>query len=290
MDRYNYIITVDENGSPSLEHALLGNKKGSQKKDHKYIDRVLDKAGKWRYFYTQEEARAYANKGKKIAKSVVKEAKRFGKDFKKDPKKAFTNAFDRANKAIDRAEQRSFITNDPAVNEAKFRIRQAKSAVKATGRVISEMAKEAVKPFNRKKKQAVNNIHEKFKDVTLDAIGPIVDPKGNEARKNLKYANSDNPNALSKALFGLFLGRAINESEYKHSKLGAIERFLDSPIAELHNQKYQEYSWKAGTTGFDKPKEIAENAKKAWNERVKRDRARAKSMKRRGVSPQTLLH
>lgn len=276
---HDYMICIDENGSPCLAHALFGNRKGGQKKDHKYVDRIMDKAGKWRYFYTQEEAKAYANKGKKAVKGIAKTVEKIAKN----PMKTGSVI----EKAINKGDMKYHLGLG-TFGEVDRAVTNAKSAVKATGRVVSEMAKEAIKPLDRKKKSVLNNIHEKFKDVTLDAIGSVIDKDGAKARKNLEYFDND-MSGFTKAVYGLFGARVVNELAYNSSKLKKIENFLDSPIAALHDAKYQQYAWKAGTTGFDKPKEIMSNAKKAWDERVKRDNARAKSMKRRGVSPQTLL-
>lgn len=276
---HDYMICIDENGSPYLAHALFGNRKGGQKKDHDYIERILGKNGKWRYFYTQEQLKAYGNKAKKAGNNIIKTTKK----IIKNPSKA-GSIIDREVNKLD-LKMRSGLGTTGGVNRA---VTSARSAVKATGQVVSEIARDAIKPLDRKKKNTLNKIHEKFKDVTLDVIGPIVDPKGNESRKNLKYFDND-LDGFSRAVYGLFGARVINENSYKSSKLASIERFLDSPIAELHNKKYQQYAWQAGTTDITKPKEILNTAKKAWNERVKRDRARAKSMQRRGVSPQRML-
>ena len=75
MSDYNYIITVDENGSPCLSHIGFGggNKKGSQKQNHKYYARAEDK-GRWRYFYSPEEFRNWASGGIKKAKNAVNNA------------------------------------------------------------------------------------------------------------------------------------------------------------------------------------------------------------------------
>lgn len=76
MSDYNYIITVDENGSPCLSHALFGgggNTKGSQRQNHKYYARAQDK-GRWRYFYSPEEFRAWSSGGIKKVKNAVNDA------------------------------------------------------------------------------------------------------------------------------------------------------------------------------------------------------------------------
>ena len=275
---HDYMICIDENGSPYLAHALFGNRKGGRKKDHDYIERIIGKNGKWRYFYTQEQLKAYGNKAKKVGNNIIKTTKK----IVKNPSKA-GSIIDREVNKLD-LKMRSGLGATGGINRA---VTSARSAVKATGRVVSEIARDAIKPLDWKKKNTLNKIHEKFKDVTLDVIGPIVDRSAYETREALKDMKKSD--LFSQAVFGLFLGNAINDASYNSSKLASIERFLDSPIAELHNKKYQQYVWQAGTIDITKPKEILNTAKKAWGERVKRDQARAKSMQRRGVSPQRML-
>ena len=77
MNDYDYIITIDENGSPSLQHALFGggNAKGSQRQNHKYYARAQDK-GRWRYFYSPEEFRAWSSGATRKVKQTVDNAKK----------------------------------------------------------------------------------------------------------------------------------------------------------------------------------------------------------------------
>ena len=77
MNDYDYIITIDENGSPCLQHALFGggNAKGSQRQNHKYYARAQDK-GRWRYFYSPEEFRAWSSGATRKVKQTVDNAKK----------------------------------------------------------------------------------------------------------------------------------------------------------------------------------------------------------------------
>lgn len=59
----DYVIAFDANGQPYISHAFWNRNKGGQKKEHKYIQRIKDKNGLWRYFYDEEEWQAYL-KGK----------------------------------------------------------------------------------------------------------------------------------------------------------------------------------------------------------------------------------
>lgn len=276
------MICIDENGSPYLAHAWFSNKKGSQKKDHKYYTRAEDK-GRWRYFYSPEEFRKWS-KGAKNAVQNVADKTGFKQRKELSDAKKEKGIFSGLKKA---KAQNAY--DNTALGKAEKAVRGAVDKVK-----------DSVKPMSPKAKQTVGKIHEKFKDVTLDTI----DLFANEATRNIRgrYEKSNHdPETIGLNMFLFLLPTAgvgkvgfgamkmASDAQYNNSIYGKVSRWLDSPVAELHNKKYQQYAWKAGTTGFDKPKEIMSNAKKAWDERVKRDNARAKSMKRRGVSPQTLL-
>lgn len=284
---HDYMICIDENGSPYLAHALFGNRKGGQKKDHDYIERIIGKNGKWRYFYTQEQVKAYGNKAKKAGNNIIKTTKK----IIKNPSKA-GSIIDREVNKLD-LKMRSGLGATGGINRA---VTSARSAVKATRRVVSEMARDAIKPLDRKKKNTLNKIHEKFKDVALDTVSLFVNENTRGILNGRKNKNTKEGIALTLGLMVTPPGAiaslgatALEQAVYSDSIFGKVERWLDSPVAELHNKKYKQYTWKAMTTDFGKPKEIASNAKKAWGERVKRDQARAKSMQRRGVSPQRML-
>lgn len=64
----NYIIRIDQNGAPYLEHAW------GKKTSHKYIARIGEGA-KARYFYTQEQLRAFMQGAKNTGKKVKEVAK-----------------------------------------------------------------------------------------------------------------------------------------------------------------------------------------------------------------------
>ena len=55
----DYVIAFDASGQPYISHAFWNRNKGGQKKEHKYIQRIKDKNGLWRYFYDQAEWDAY---------------------------------------------------------------------------------------------------------------------------------------------------------------------------------------------------------------------------------------
>lgn len=87
MRDYEYIMAVDDNGQPYLAHALTkesgqvrytsgrrgASTKGSQRQNHKYYTRVEDR-GRWRYFYSPEEFRAWSTGARQSVGNKVNQA------------------------------------------------------------------------------------------------------------------------------------------------------------------------------------------------------------------------
>jgi len=126
MSDYNYIITVDENGSPSLAHAW-GMQKGGTKKDHQWFARENVK-GKWRYWYDPESYRRWAQGGVRKAQQAVN-----------DVKKAAGNAADEVRKSI-RARRELNEANNQTGLLSGLKRRQAQSAYNKTAMGRAEKA------------------------------------------------------------------------------------------------------------------------------------------------------
>ena len=66
MNNGDYVILIDENGQPYIAHSVFTKARDAAKSAvrsaHKYIARIGD-----RYFYTQEELKAFYNRGKAAA-------------------------------------------------------------------------------------------------------------------------------------------------------------------------------------------------------------------------------
>lgn len=283
---HDYMICIDENGSPYLSHALFGNRKGGQKKDHKWYARENVK-GSWRYWYDPESYRKWASGAVNKVKSAASNA--------------VEKSGVRQRAALSEANKQTGLLSGLKRHQAQNAYNKTAMgrAEKAVHESISKI-KESVKPMSPKARQTIGRIHEKFKDVTLDTIDLFANKATRDKRSSYEAMNHDPTmiamnmflflmptNGVSKVGYGAIKG--ITDAQYNESIYGKVSRWLDSPVAELHNKKYKQYTWKAMTTDFGKPKEIASNAKKAWGERVKRDQARAKSMQRRGISPQRML-
>lgn len=80
MYNNDYIIAVDENGSPYIAHAYATDNKGKntargvnnavagfRTRAHQYLQKVKTKTGKWRYLYTPEEVAALGRRAAKRA-------------------------------------------------------------------------------------------------------------------------------------------------------------------------------------------------------------------------------
>lgn len=80
MYNNDYIIAVDENGSPYIAHAYATDNKGKntargvnnavagfRTRSHQYLQKVKTKTGKWRYLYTPEEVAALGRRAAKRA-------------------------------------------------------------------------------------------------------------------------------------------------------------------------------------------------------------------------------
>lgn len=70
MNNGDYVILIDENGQPYIAHSVFSRigdaAKSAGRTAHKYIAKVGEGA-KARYFYTQEELKAFYNRGKAAA-------------------------------------------------------------------------------------------------------------------------------------------------------------------------------------------------------------------------------
>lgn len=194
MSDYNYIITVDENGSPTLSHALFGgggNQKGSQRQNHKYYARAQDK-GRWRYFYSPEEFRAWSSGGiKKVKKAVDNAVDKSGVKQRK--------ALSDANKQTGllsglKRRQAQNAYNKTAMGRAEKAVRDAADDLGDRARGLATTAQgrarqavdEARNDIGRSASEATKTARKKIKNLT-DAV----QEHGNKALSELRKAAGD---------------------------------------------------------------------------------------------------
>ena len=247
MSDYNYIITVDENGSPCLSHALFGgggNTKGSQRQNHKYYARAQDK-GRWRYFYSPEEFRAWSSGGIKKVKNAVNDAvdksgikqRKALSDANKQTellsglkRRQAQNAYNktamgRAEKAVrdaaddlgDRA--RGLATTAQgrarkAVDEARNDIERSTSEATKTARKKIKNLTDAVQEHGNKAlselREAAGNAGDKARDTATGALKKVNKALGREAYADLQNAN--------------FLSRGRRQKAYDATPMGRAEK------------------------------------------------------------------
>lgn len=106
----DYVILVDENGQPYIAHAFGDGaraKWGSLKgRAAKYIEKVKTKSGKWRYFYSPDELKAFYNEKKYSKNKNIKNTE----DLQKAQKAKYT---------ADQARKRVQGNRQEAVKKAK---------------------------------------------------------------------------------------------------------------------------------------------------------------------------
>ena len=190
MSDYNYIITVDENGSPSLQHALFGgggSSKGSQRQNHKYYARAQDK-GRWRYFYSPEEFRAWSSGATRKVKQTVDNAKKTAGNAAGEVRKSLNarRELNEANKATGFGSglkqwnaQRKY--NKTAMGKAEQELRKKASDLKTD---VQSKAEDVEIAANKASKRA----QKKFNDLKTDIQSKAEDVEiaANKASKQAK--------------------------------------------------------------------------------------------------------
>lgn len=116
----DYILVFNEFGQPYISHAFWNRKKGGQKKDHKYIQRVKGKNGLWRYFYDEAEWQAYLKGETNSVNSIGGKIKdKLGYDERTRKSEAFKNLI-KADDERDAAEKKYQKTKADLDKQWKF--------------------------------------------------------------------------------------------------------------------------------------------------------------------------
>ena len=142
MSQSDYCIAFDSSGQPYIAHWGL-------KKDHKYILKI----GKWpfaKYFYTQDEVRAYyAKQGAKRSYTVAKKQNKAAQKELKKATKAYTKSVKNQQKAW------SFLRDAKSVGR-KSNIRWAERHVKDAKKLTSVASQNASSARLKAKKASEN--------------------------------------------------------------------------------------------------------------------------------------
>lgn len=177
MDYNDRIVVFDENGQPFIAHAWF-NRKGSTKKDHKYLMKIGEGA-KARYLYTQQEVQAYLRGGKqKIQKTVDKKLKA--------PKEKYEKAQD---------------DTDRAYKKYAHAVNQYNHDVKKIYETVDNYNNNKYNPINRRKRG----------EEVLDARAAVKRSAINmrEKESDLKASMREHNDALSE--YNSSLGKKLND-------------------------------------------------------------------------------
>lgn len=248
MNPHDYIISVNENGEPYLEHALFG--KGGQKKDHKYYARAQDK-GRWRYFYSPEEFRIWQTGGSKKKVSTEDKMRSAFKQLKETGRKAVDVAADKlgvderralqnANR-FNRAKRQKAYDETPlgkAENAAGRIAEQVSSKVDDLGNKLKTKSERMREELRKKASQTANDAKEKVKEKVQEKVDDIKETyernkrqfekseamEKAEAERQEKLANRpkahEKPEATGTAKDGAMKRRSMEKSTYSEYKDG----------------------------------------------------------------------
>lgn len=182
MESY-YIITIDENGEPHLEHAWL--RRGQA---HKYIMKIGEGL-KARYFYTQAEVDAYMNQGKRTVRNAADKTKQTvnnltGATAKKQLEKAKYNdrlaqlATKKAESAVERARQnkspdtgrlniealKAQLRDDETARQVKYSQKKYDKTPMGIAENASNKMKSAAQRLNENTKSKMDKMREEFRN------------------------------------------------------------------------------------------------------------------------------
>lgn len=253
MNPHDYIISVNENGEPYLEHALFG--KGGQKKNHKYYARAQDK-GRWRYFYSPEEFRIWQSGGSKKKVSTSDKMRSAFKQLKETGRKAVDAAADKlgvderqalqnANR-FNRARRQKAYDETPlgkAENTADRIAEQVSSKVDELGNKLKTKSERMREDLRKKASQAADDVQEKVRE------------KIREKAADVKETYESNKHQFGKAKE---MGKAEAERQEKlanrptaHKKAESSGTVKDGAMKRRSMEKSTYGEYKDGDHDFD---------------------------------------
>ena len=252
MNPHDYIISVNENGEPYLEHALFGS---GQKKNHKYYTRAQDK-GRWRYFYSPEEFRIWQSGGSKKKVSTSDKMRSAFKQLKETGRKAVDSAADKLG-----VDERQALQNANRFNHARRQKAYDKTplgkAEKAADR-IAEQVSSKVDDLGNKLKTKSDRMREELRkkaSQTAEDVQEKVKEKIREKTADVKETYEHNKRQFDKANE---MEKAEAEYQEKlanrpkaHEKPEAAGMAKDSAMKRRSMEKSTYGEYKDGDHDFD---------------------------------------
>ena len=301
MNDNDYIILFDQNGSPYIAHASLsamrqrtagalravGNAANTAREGvgrgvratHKYIDKVVEN-GKTRYFYTQEELKAYYNEQRGKVNQKVGEAQekasaarmrmeRIGNEFKDKAQNTASEAkasakaykeYQDANKARDPkriTEAWSELQKHPAAMKAEMsrrKVAEAQESVENVAYDVKDKANEVSGKVSSKIKKTAHDAKKTTQDIAEDAK-----ETAEKASAQVKKAAKETKEMLKEKLSSTngTPGNGVDDNGETRSMLGSYAFNIPSDPKKLKE-------WADG--GKQKAQEIMAEVEKEFEE------------------------
>lgn len=247
MYQNDYIIAFDENGKPYIAHSAVGNAVNrvasavknarGDRQNHKYILKI-DENGRKRYFYTQDEVKAYYEEKRKQAAGAVDKAKEGVKNAVSNAKNAVREATGQAARDRMDAAAKNRDTWANVRSNANDRLQKA-SAEKNTARQEKEQAqKEAREADNAIKglRDKINtDAHRSFEDLNKETAAKIRQSqatydayRANSANKTNEAVNSQRAAEQAKAE----AAQARSDRERADKSMDLSVRAYDTQVAK----------------------------------------------------------
>lgn len=270
MSNEDYVILFDQNGSPYIAHASLsavrqrttgalravGNVANTAREGvgrgvratHKYIDKVVEN-GKTRYFYTQEELKAYYNEKKGQVNQKVGEAQekaaatrmrmeRMGNEFKDKAQNTASEAKASA-KAYKEYQDANKARDPKRITEAWSELQKHPAAMKAemSRRKVGE-AGEAIENTASKVKDKLNKSSDTKSTDLAEPLPPNIpndEPKKPNAPKKIEVKDKKGLSALREKLSSMngTPGNGVDDNGETRSMLGSYAFNIPSDPKKL---------------------------------------------------------
>ena len=227
----DYIVLIDENGQPYIAHgwsdrirsapaAARNAARTAGRKATKYIEKIVDK-GKARYFYTQDELKAFynntrgrasnaVNQAKNAARRAASTAKEKAKDIlgydererMKDAERRFNNAADNRERTTTYRLNKAEAAHTKEVDETYEALKKTRAEYRNTPLAfiegLSEMAKDASDTIGSAAATIASNAKTKVED--LKDFAETVPGRAKEVASNVRTAASNAREAASNAI------------------------------------------------------------------------------------------
>lgn len=217
MYQNDYIIAFDENGKPYIAHSAVGNAVNrvasavknarGDRQNHKYILKI-DENGRKRYFYTQDEVKAYYEEKRKQAAGAVDKAKEGVKNTVSNAKNAVREATGQAARDRMDAAAKNRDTWANARSDANDRLQKASEEKYAARQEKEQAQKEA-----READNAIKGLRDKVNTDIRRAIEDLNKETAAKRRQAQATYDAYRANSVNKTNEAVYFQRAAEQAK-----------------------------------------------------------------------------